>query len=256
MSKNTIRTDTMRRPLRLVGIAALGAVAALTLSSCAGSEAPALEDVWPEVSESIENATSVAIDGSMTQDGRDLTVAISGQIDDSSYGGHIAMDGSEIDVVGNKEFTYMKPNAAFYEELGGAQLQDMVGDQWLEMPAEQGGFTMSSLWDSFTGEIPSADDFGESEYTAEVVDLNDEEVYKYTSTSEDSDEPVSVYISQDHQLMRVEAQGGTSDEASASPSASPDDTSTGTGTMDFSQWDAVDPVDMPADEEIFEIPGM
>jgi hypothetical protein len=264
MSKSITRRATPQGALRLTGITAIGAAAALTLSSC-GSGVPALEDVWPEVSSSIENATSVAIDGSVSQGGQDVTVAISGQIDDSSYSGNVKMDEADVEVVGNAEYTYMKPNAAFYQQLGGASLQDMVGDKWLEMPAEQGGFTMSSFWESFSKEIPSAEEFGNSEYTSEAVELNGEEVYKYTGTDADTGEPVSVYVSQDNKLARVEVADATSegaestDGASASPSPSASPSTSGepsTGAVNFSQWDAVEPVEMPADEEIFAVPGM
>lgn len=247
---------TRRQPLRALGITALGATAALALAGCAGSDVPALEDVWPEAHASIEEATSVAIDGSVNQGGQDMTVAISGQIDDSSYSGNVAMGEVAVEILGNDEYTYMKPNTAFYEENGGgAQLQEMVGDKWLEMPAEQGGFTMSTLWDAFTEDIPSSDEFSDSEYTSETVDLNGEEVYKYTGSTEDSDDPVSLYVSKDNKLVRVEAEAASSDDESASPSAS-SDSSSGAGTIDFSEWDAVETVEMPAEDTIFSIPGL
>ncbi|MFC7402067.1 hypothetical protein [Citricoccus sp. GCM10030269] len=263
MPKTATRRTISTRPFRVIGLSAAGAITALAVSSC-GSSVPALEDVWPDVSASIENASSVAIDGSVTQGGQDVSVKIAGQIDDSSYSGTVSMDESDVEVVGNQEYTYMKPNAAFYEQLGGAQLQDMVGEKWLEMPAERGGFTMSTFWDSFSDDIPGTEEFGDSEYTSEAVDLNGEEVYKYTGTQADSEEPVSVYVSKDNKLMRIEAEnaGAGSDDASSassdSPSASASDepTGTGAGTVNFSRWDAVEPVDMPAEDEIFSIPGM
>ena len=50
-----------------------------------------------------------------------------------------------------------------------------------------------------------------------------------------------------------EGESAESGESSASASASPD---AGTGTVDFSDWDAVEPVDMPAQDEVFAVPGM
>jgi hypothetical protein len=261
MPQTTIRHTTARRGVRALGITALGAAAALTLSSCANS-VPALEEVWPEVSESIQNATSVAIEGNVTQGGEDMAVNIAGQIDDSSYSGSVSMGEAQMEMIGNAENTYMKPNGAFYEELGGAPLQELVGGKWLEMPAEEGGFTMSTLWSSFSEDIPKADELGDSEYTREVVDHNGEEVYKYSGTTAEKGEPVAMYITKDNKLVRVEVQQGdgessgepsgeSTDEASASP-----DAGSGTGTVDFSDWDAVEPVEMPAKSEIFAVPGM
>ncbi|MCY1157354.1 MAG: hypothetical protein MOP51_374 [Citricoccus sp.] len=261
MTQPTSSHTPARRGFRAVGITALGAIAALTLSSC-GTSAPALEDVWPEVSESIQNATSVSIEGSVTQGGQDMSVAMSGQIDDSSYSGSVAMGEAQVEVIGNAEKTYLKPNGAFYEDMGGAGLQDLVGEKWLEMPAEDGGFTMSSFWSSVSEDIPDSDQFADSEYTAEVVDHNGEEVYKYSGTSAENGEPVAIYITQENRLVRVEvdqAESGEGGAAGASASASPDASAgsdAGTGTVDFSDWDAVEPVDMPAQDEVFAVPGM
>lgn len=263
----TYRSLPRRRPFRGMGLTALGGVAAVSLSACAGSGVPALEDVWPEAYASIDEATSVAVDGNVTQGGQEMTVSIAGQIDDSSYAGNVAMDGVAIEIIGNTENTYMKPNAAFYEQNGGSQLQDMVGDKWLEMPAGDGGFTMSTLWDSFISDIPAGDEFGTSDYTSEKAELDGEEVYKYTGSNEDTGKPVSVYLSQDNKLVRVEADSGSTDEASGGSASSdasepaPESASEsataepGSGTIDFSQWDAVEPVEMPAEDEVFAVPG-
>jgi hypothetical protein len=257
MPQTTTRDTTARRSFRALGITALGAVAALTLSSC-GNSVPALEEVWPEVSESIQNAKSVAIEGNVTQGGEDMAVNIAGQIDDSSYSGSVSMGKAHMEMIGNAEKTYMKPNEAFYEEMGGAPLQELVGGKWLEMPAEEGGFTMSTFWSSFSEDIPKADELGDSEYTSEVVDHNGEEVYKYSGTSAENGEPVAMYVTKENKLVRVEVEQGadestadSTDEASASP-----DAGSGTGTVDFSDWDAVETVEMPAKSEIFAIPGM
>ena len=249
------RHRTVRTRYRALGITALGAAAALALSGC-GDQVPALEDVWPEVSESIQNAESVTIDGNIAQGGQDMSVTMSGQIDDSSYAGSVTMGEAQVEVIGNTETTYMKPNAAFYEEMGGAQLQDLVGEKWLEVPAEEDGFTMSTFWSSFSEDIPGADEFADSEYTKELVEHDGAEVYKYSGTSVENGEPVTLYIDRDHQLVRVEVEQSESTEgASASPSASPAG-DTGTGTVDFADWNAVEPVDMPDEAEVFALPGL
>lgn len=255
MPETTRSHAAARRGFRALGVTALGAAAALTLSGC-GTSVPPLEDVWPEVSESIQNAESVAIEGNVAQGDQDMSVTMSGQIDDSSYAGSVSMGEAQVQVIGNAENTYMKPNGVFYEEMGSAALRDLVGEKWLEVPAEDGGFTMSTFWSSFSEEIPAADEFGDSEYTREVVDHDGEEVYKYSGTSAENGEPVAIYVTKDNKLVRVEVEQGedaSSENLSAEASASPD---AGSGTVDFSDWDAVEPVDMPVQDEVFAIPGM
>lgn len=251
---DTGRTTTARRGRRVLGMGALGAVAALTLSGC-GNGVPPLEDVWPEVSESIQNAQSVTIDGEVAQGGQDVSVTMSGQIDDSSYAGSLSMGEAQVEVIGDADYTYMKPNEAFYSEMGGAPLQDLVGEKWLQVPAED-GFTMSTIWSSFSEDIPDADAFGDSDYTSEAVEHDGEEVYRYSGISVENGEPVALYVSKDNTLVRVEVEQGEagegqSGEATASPAADP-----GAGTVDFSDWDAVEPVEMPAEDDVFAVPGM
>lgn len=247
-------------------LTALGTAAALSLSACAGSGVPPLEDVWPEAYDSIQDATSVAVDGTVTQGGQEMTVSIAGQIDDSSYAGDVSMDGVAIEIIGDVENTYMKPNTAFYEQNGGAQLQEMVDEKWLRMPTSEGGFTMSTLWESFIEDIPAGDEFGHSDYTSESAELDGEQVYKYTGDNEDTGAPVSVYLSQDNRLLRVEAEtrpeDGTSGSASPSATASASEAAAsgspegaGSGTIDFSRWNAVEPVEMPTEDEVFAVPA-
>ncbi|MGM7668894.1 hypothetical protein [Microbacterium sp. A93] len=256
-----------RRTPRVLALTALGAAAALGLGACAGSGVPDLQEVWPEAYASIEDASSVAVDGNVSQGGQDTTVKFAGQIDDSSYAGRVSMNGVTIEIIGNTEHAYMKPNTAFYEQNGGAQLQDMVGDKWLRVSAGEGVLSMSTLWESIFRDIPEGDEFSNSDYTSEKVELDGEQVYKYTVSNEDTGKPVSVYLSQDNRLLRVEAEAGATDEASgdpsgsASPSASESAASdaaaeSGIGTMDFEHWNSVGPAEMPAEDEVFAVPAM
>ena len=249
----TTAPQSTRSGVRAVGITVLGAAVALALSGCA-DRVPALEEVWPEVSESTQNAESVSMDGVIAQDGRELVVDMAGQLDGSSYAGMVSMGEAEVDVIGNTEKTYMKPNAAFYEERGGADLQELVGGKWLELPAERDGYTMSGFWSSFSHGIPAADAFTDAEYTKELAEHEGNEVYKYTAMSGENGEPVTLYIDRDQRLVRVEVQQGEStDNTSASPSPAAE---TGTVTVNFSDWNAVEPVDMPDEAEVFALPGL
>lgn len=256
-------TITATRTRRLAGITAFGAISALTLSAC-GSSVPTIEEVWPDVRENLVNAESVKVSGEITQDGQDMNVDMSGHVDDSSYSGNIAMGEYTIEVLGNADNTYVKANEAFWEANGGAQLLSLIGDKWLEAPAEEMGFTMSSFYDSFSSEAPEASEFEGKEFTAEEVEHNGEQVYKYTGTEDESGDPVSYFINKENQLVRMERPESTegssdaaSDDASGDASASPSASSgAGAGAIDFTEWNAVEPVEMPAEDEVFAIPGM
>lgn len=266
------RRRPRRRTLRIWSLTLLGTAATLGVGACSGPGVPPLQDVWPEAYASVEDATSVAVEGGVAQSGQDIAVSMAGQLDGSSYAGNVAVDGVAIEIIGNTENTYLKPNTAFYEQNGGTQLQDMVGEKWLLTSADEDAFTLPNLWASVMEKIPAGDEFADADYTAEQAELDGEQVHKYTVSNEDTGRPVSVYLSQDNRLLRVEAESGPADSPSptASPSAtgsgSPSPTAaessatgsaaeSGTGTLDFSRWDAVEPVEMPAEDEVFAVPG-
>ncbi|WMY77686.1 hypothetical protein [Citricoccus sp. I39-566] len=266
------RRRPRRRTLRIWSLTLLGTAATLGVGACSGPGVPPLQDVWPEAYASVEDATSVAVEGGVAQSGQDIAVSMAGLLDGSSYAGNVAVDGVAIEIIGNTENTYLKPNTAFYEQNGGTQLQDMVGEKWLLTSADEDAFTLPNLWASVMEKIPAGDEFADADYTAEQAELDGEQVHKYTVSNEDTGRPVSVYLSQDNRLLRVEAESGPADSPSptASPSAtasgSPSPTAaessatgsaaeSGTGTLDFSRWDAVEPVEMPAEDEVFAVPG-
>lgn len=240
---------TTARTRRLASITAWGAISALALSAC-GSSVPKLEEVWPEVRENIQNATSVSITGQMEQNGETINLDMSGQMDDSSFAGEIAADGISMELIGNKETTYIKPDAAFWEDQGGGSaMMEMVGDKWIEAPS-QSGMNMSSFYEGFRDETPEGEEFNDTEYTSEEIEHEGQQVYKYTGTDKDSGEPITVLVNKDNQLVRLER------EASGEQSEDESSEGSGTGAIDFKDWNSVEPVEMPADDEIFSVPGM
>lgn len=256
--------ETTVRTRRLAGITALGAIAALSLSACGSTapqsegtqpasaeqaatpdkvEVPKLEEIWPEVRENLQKATSVKIKGVLEQDGKDMSVDMAGQVDDSSYAGKITMEDFSMELIGDKTNTYIKPDAAFWEKQGGAAIGDMVGDKWIDS-GQAADTSMSTFYKSFSEEAPEAEEFKGTTYTSEEVDHNGQKVFKYTGKDDDTGQPIVMLISQDKQLIRLETQEkGTDDKTSPS-------------TIDFSEWNTVKPFEMPSKDEIADIPGM
>lgn len=239
---------TTARTRRLASITALGAISALALSAC-GSSVPKLEEVWPETRENIQNATSVSIVGEVEQNGDTINLDMAGQVDDSSYSGKIASKGISMELIGNKETTYIKPDAAFWEDQGGSAMMDMVGDKWIEAPA-QSGMNMSSFYEGFRDDAPEGEEFNDTEYSSEEIEHEGQQVYKYTGTDKDSGEPITLLINKDKQLVRLERQ------ASSEQSEGESSDGAGPGAIDFKDWNSVEPVEMPAEDEIFSVPGM
>ena len=239
---------TAVRTCRLTGITALGAVSALALSAC-GSSVPELEEIWPQVRENIQNAESVSISGEMDQDGEKVALDLSGHMDDSSFSGNVSSDGISMELIGNQEATYIKPDAAFWEDQGGSAMMDMVGDKWIEAPA-QSGMNMSSFYEGFRDDAPEGEEFNDTEYSSEEIEHEGQQVYKYTGTDKDSGEPITLLINKDKQLVRLERQ------ASSEQSEGESSDGAGPGAIDFKDWNSVEPVEMPAEDEIFSVPGM
>ncbi|MDN6299149.1 MAG: hypothetical protein L0J68_02515 [Micrococcaceae bacterium] len=69
-----------RNPALIVPAAA---ILLLGLSSC-GSSVPDASEIFPKTTEAVKNAESVAINGDVVQDGKDLSIDISGTRDGSN----------------------------------------------------------------------------------------------------------------------------------------------------------------------------
>lgn len=224
------------RRVRLLSVTGLVAVGALALTACGGP--PSFEDAWPETYQKLQDAESV----SMTLEGTDpgsettLTSEYSGQLDDSNFVGTVSQDSGELEIRTVDGRTVLQGNDEYFSAQGSEALNELVGDSWVELDGP-GEFAISSLYESLTGGFTGAEAEQTEDLEVEEIDEDGTTLYKYSGTAENG-EPFAVFLNEEHELVRMEAHGTDLE-----------------GTVEFSDWNAVDPIELPADDEIVPLPG-
>lgn len=232
-------TPTLSSPhrrVRLLSVTGLVAVGALALTACGGP--PSFEDAWPETYQKLQDAESVSMTLQGTDPGSEttLTSEYSGQLDDSNFVGTVSQDSGELEIRTVDGRTVLQGNDEYFSAQGSEALNELVGDSWVELDGP-GEFAISSLYESLTGGFTGAEAEQTEDLEVEEIDEDGTTLYKYSGTAENG-EPFAVFLNEEHELVRMEAHGTDLE-----------------GTVEFSDWNAVDPIELPADDEIVPLPG-
>lgn len=217
----------------------LALTGATALSACT-SEPPPLHEVWPDVSHKVEHAESVKITAEVSQDGQQTALELAGALDDSNYSGLVAEDKAHVEVRSVDGTTYLRANETFRHSRGGETFQDVDTERWIPMASEQdSGFAMSTFYGSFTAALPSDDAFADKQVEATTVRIDGQRVYKYSDVDTSQGE-VALFIDEDDTLVRLEVD--RDDDAPRSQLE---------GTIDFTEWNAVDDVEAPSGDAVY-----
>ncbi|MDN5754205.1 MAG: hypothetical protein ACTHWW_05415 [Arthrobacter sp.] len=229
-----------RNPALIVPAAA---ILLLGLSSC-GSSVPDASEIFPKTTEAVKNAESVAINGDVVQDGKDLSIDISGTRDGSNSLAKATQDQGKVTILTVDETAYLKANKDFWNENAGEgageMLSSLAGDKWISVadPEEFNEFSVGSMLDSLLEEGPEDSDL--EEYTDKSVEeVDGQEAYKYAN----GDKAFWVASEGEPYLLKVE---GFSDEKDSDDG----------GAVTFSDWNDVDEHEAPSKDETMSIPGL
>lgn len=223
-------------------------------SSPSEESVPEIDEIWGEVASNLEDAESLTIESDTESRGVSRVLDISGFIDDSYYEGVLSEGEVSMEFKGNAEVEYIKPNEAFLKERAGAAAEDMAG-KWLTGMSEEDIVSMTFFHQTLVDILPPASQF-DSGFSGEAAELDGRQVYHYSGTPEGLPAPVNLYITPEKQLVKLEipAQNLPSSSASPSASASSDGTDVPYDVWTLSDWNAVEKGEMPAQDEVMEIP--
>lgn len=247
-------TRIMSRPTRWLSATGLGVVAAWTLASCAGG-APELTEISDSAQQTMEEANSITFTMDDPDDllGEGLSgMEYSGQSDATNFRVAAAMEGANIEVLKIDESTAYA-RYEFDDEDMSSQFGMGEGEegQWIETPESDllGVEEVTAQFDEMSvGVFSLIDNLSEEELDAvevEETELDGQQVYKYNvpATGEVETEVVpgadtaSFYFSQEtNELVQLDA----STEGS-------------TAVFTFSDYDSVEPVEAPPEEEISDV---
>ena len=202
----------------------------------ATTEMPTAKVLYDAMRKNVSAAKSVRIKGEINTAGKQMKIDIAGDRDGKSTQA-IINDGTvsaELLTVGAS--TYIKADAAYWTKNGSAAIAKIAAGKYIKIPAGTGtgDLKIGTLLDGiFTKDLPLAGMLQKVEAT-DVAG-----VPAYLLTDKIGGENGKLYISADGQsnLLRIVSLKANS------------------GTLDFTEWNAVAPMSAPAASEVVKIPG-
>ena len=197
--------------------------------------------IFPKVNESMQKATSVAIEGEMSRGAKTAKIKISGTRDGSNTLSEITQDGGTLTLLNADGGSYIKADNEFFVQNSGQEIADLVAktasNKWISVKdaSRFGDRNIASFLEIYTDK--SLND-GVGKLTASsVVDLNGAQAFKYVY------EEATFWIAAEGEpyLLQVGANDPTGKDG---------------GTITLSQWNAVAPHAAPAKNETVTIPGL
>lgn len=247
-------TTTMTRPTRWFSITGLGAISTVTLAACGGG-APELTEIADSAQQSLEEASSITYSVSDPDNLADETLEqmeYSGQLDETNFHLSATMDDAVLEAL------IVDPSTAFMKfDFADEELRSMTGmteeheGMWIAAPEENmpNVDELTGLFDELSvGVFDLINNLSEEELDAvevEETELDGDAVYKYTvpATGEVETEVVPgadtasfYFLEESSELVQLD---GSTDDA--------------TIVISFSDYDNVDLVEAPPEDEIADL---
>ncbi|WP_336704554.1 hypothetical protein [Micrococcus terreus] len=209
-------------------------------------QAPRLSEVWPEARQQLDEATSVRITGRMPS-GRDhADIDYRGQLDGSNYHTVVETDGGDVvDVISDGDIAHAHlPDAALDRMGPPGKVKDLLDGQRVQQPESSLGVGVEILFQDITQNLPEGETWDGEDTEATVVEEDGRTLYSYPDTERRG---VILFDAQDRSLAGLR-QGESAVGSEGAGSARPD-----ADTLDawfaFSEWNAVESVPMPDEDE-------
>lgn len=215
----------------------------------AGVESPAAQikvpdasEIFPKTADTVEKATSVALDSDLTNGDQNAKVNISGTKDGSNSRARITMDGGTMEMLTVDGTSYVKGDKAFFAKAAGEKAAQMLtstaGDKWISTKDASmfGNFKVGTLLESMgTDDLNAAEAAKVSAKSLE--ELDGVKAFKYTG-----DETIYWIAAEgEPYLLQVKGTGSASDAS---------------GHMAFSNWNSAPRHEAPAKSETISVPGL
>lgn len=203
---------------------------------------PDATEVFPKTVAAMNKATSVTLNGNISSGSESAKIMLSGNKEGSNTKATITTKDGTLELLSIEGSNYMKADKEFLAKTAGKEaagmLATMAGDKWISVKdaSQFGNFNLGSMLESLgTDKMVSVE---APKVTAKSLeDLNGVKTFKYVG------DETNFWIAAEGEpnLLKIEATGSTTD---------------GTGTMSFSDWNAVAPHKAPAATEVISIPGL
>jgi len=197
----------------------------------AGQSAEKISDA---AKDAMGDLKAVTIDGTLTSDGEEITIAMSiGE--GGNCTGSFSTQGATAEILGVEGTTWFKPDEAFWALYAGAeaapQVIEAAGDRWVTLPETDTSFKQFCDIEDFLGQLT---DNGDATYTkGETKEIDGEETIEIISDRPEKGVSSGFVLTEgDHYLVSIVKEEGTDP-----------------GEVTFSGFDEQPDVEAPAEDE-------
>jgi hypothetical protein len=232
-----------RRSLSLI----LAATVALSLSGCSRGNTvsdskgtsqtkavPSAKVLYESMRKNVAAAKSVRIKGEVTTGGKKITIDIAGDRDGKSTRAVVNDGTGQVELLTAGGNVYVKADAVYWTKKASASAAKVAAGKYVKIPAGTGAdeLRVGSLLDGAFTDLPLSGVLQK----VETTDVDGTPAYLLADRIGGEGK---IYVSADGtaRLLRLVS------------------TKTNTGTLDFSEWDAVPPISAPSPDQLVKIPG-
>ena len=225
-----------------LAVASIGMAAALTACGGGGDDdftAQSGSKIADQSKKAMEKLEAVKVDGTVKSNGQEVSINMQTN-NDGDCSGEIEVGGGKAELVGVGGEIWFKPDDAFWKASAGdsaEQIQAVVGDKWVVVPKDGGGFGEFCDIDDLLDELLTDGDDDEAKYTkGKTSEVDGDDAVAIEHTDEDGSSTGYVLVDDPHYLVRIEKTKG-------------DDT----GSVTFSEFDEKFDAEAPGDDDVIDL---
>ena len=228
-----------------LAVASIGMAAALTACGGGGDDdftAQSGSKIADQSKKAMEELEAVKVDGTVKSNGQEVSINMQTN-NDGDCSGEIEVGGGKAELVGVDGKVWFKPDAAFWKASAGDsadQIVAIVGDKWVVVPSDGGGFDEFCDIDDLLDELVSDDDDDDSKYEKGKTDeVDGEDAIAVEHKDDEGTSTGYVRVDAPHYLVKIEKTKG-------------DDT----GSVTFSEFDEKFTAEAPADDDVIDLDSL
>lgn len=204
--------------------------------SSAAKEVPTAKALYDQMRKSVTAAKSVRMKGAIDNAGKKLTIDIAGDRDGKNTQAKVNDGTSDLELLSVGGNIYIKADSAYWTKNASSAIAKVAAGKYVKVPAASGmmdELKVSALLEGLFKDLPL------SGMTQKVEQTDVDGVPAYMLADRIGSQDGQIYVSADGkaQLLRI---------VSAKKN---------TGTLDFTDWDAVPPLSAPPASQQVKIPG-
>lgn len=228
-----------------LALASIGMAAALTACGGGGGDDFTEESgakIADASKDAMEKLKAVKVEGAVKANGQEVALDIQTN-NDGDCSGEIEVGGGKAELVGAGGKVWFKPDAAFWKASAGEsaeQIIAIVGDKWVVVPSDGGGFDEFCDIDDLLDELISDDDDDAAKYKkGKTEEIDGEDAIAVEHTDDEGTSTGYVRVDSPHYLVKIEKTKG-------------DDT----GSVTFSEFDEKFTAEAPAEADVIDLDSL